>query len=386
MMTSEKGIELIKGFEGCVLHAYQDAVGVWTIGWGTTSSDVAITGQQIRKGMEISQETADRWLVDSVRQKYEPLVRMYDNSYGWNQNEFDALVSFAYNIGSIRGLTANGTRTRAVIAQKWPEYCYAGGKRLEGLAKRREKELALFLTPVDAGRTSGELDKFVEFVESKLGTPYVYGSHGEVLTEEQLRSWAAAYPNVYTGSYIAKARQYVGQRCCDCAGLIDWYLGKDQNAQYYRDTATEQIGIAEVTDEHIGWAVWKPGHIGIYIGDGKVVEARGIDYGTVKTELYARPWQECCKLKDIQYDGSEREQYPRWIHVGDLWYYRLGPGQNAHGWRVINGHWYYFDEKGRMLTGAQEINGAVYYLQESGPLEGACCKTDDTGALSPWHL
>ncbi len=70
------------------------------------------------------------------------------SAYNWNQNEFDALVSFAYNIGSIDGLTAKGARTRSEIAAKILEYNKAGGKVLAGLTRRRQEERKLFLTPV----------------------------------------------------------------------------------------------------------------------------------------------------------------------------------------------------------------------------------------------
>ena len=58
MEISEKGLELIKKFEGCRLQAYQDSVGVWTIGYGTTNADKAITGTTIYQGLRISQATA----------------------------------------------------------------------------------------------------------------------------------------------------------------------------------------------------------------------------------------------------------------------------------------------------------------------------------------
>lgn len=147
MKISENGLKLIKKFEGCRLTAYQDAVGVWTIGYGTTNADKTITGTRICKGLQISQETADEWLRESINRKYAPKVDKYDR-YQWNQNEFDALVSFAYNIGSIDGLTAQGSRTRAEISHMILAYNKAGGKVLAGLTKRRQEERALFLTPV----------------------------------------------------------------------------------------------------------------------------------------------------------------------------------------------------------------------------------------------
>ena len=75
-----------------------------------------------------------------------------------------------------------------------------------------------------------------------------------------------------------------------------------------------------------------------------------------------------------------------WVHVGDEWYYQDQDGRNTYGWKVINEHWYYFNNKGRMLTGIIHINGETFYLMESGDLEGACCKTDERGNLTPWNV
>ena len=147
--VSKTGINLIKEFEGCRLTAYQDEVGVWTIGYGITNSDRSITGTTINRGLKISQATAEEWLEASLNRKYLPLVMKYDTRYGWNQNELDALVSFAYNIGSIDQLTANGSRSRATIAAKMLEYVKAGGVTYNGLVRRRKAERELFLKPIE---------------------------------------------------------------------------------------------------------------------------------------------------------------------------------------------------------------------------------------------
>jgi GH24 family phage-related lysozyme (muramidase) len=117
---------------------------VWTIGYGTTNADRKITGMQIKRGLTISQSTADSWLRKAINAKYGPKVAKYDAIYHWTQNEFDALVSFAYNIGDIEGLTAKGTRSRPEIRAAWPRYRKAGGKVRQGIIDRREAELALF--------------------------------------------------------------------------------------------------------------------------------------------------------------------------------------------------------------------------------------------------
>lgn len=141
---SQNCLDLIKKWEGCYLKAYRDPVGIWTIGYGTTNSDKSITKTTIKSGLTISQSTADKWLSESLKKKYLPLVMKYDRKYHWNQNQLDALVSFAYNIGSIDQLTANGSRTISDISSHITSYNKAGGKVLTGLTNRRKDEKALF--------------------------------------------------------------------------------------------------------------------------------------------------------------------------------------------------------------------------------------------------
>lgn len=120
--------------------------GLFEIGWGITSADKEITGKTIKRGMTISQATADRWLIESLEKKYTPKVLKY--GYDLNDNEFGALLSFCYNIGSIGQLTDYGKRSKKTIAQKMLLYNKAGGRVLLGLKRRREAEHNLFLTPV----------------------------------------------------------------------------------------------------------------------------------------------------------------------------------------------------------------------------------------------
>ena len=130
--VSKKCIKLVKEFEGLYLKSYKDEVGVWTIGYGITNADKVITKVTVKAGLKITEKTADNWLEKALNKKYLPKVMKYNNKYKWNQNEIDALVSFAYNIGSIDALTANGTRSRATIAAKMLQYNKAGGKVLNG--------------------------------------------------------------------------------------------------------------------------------------------------------------------------------------------------------------------------------------------------------------
>lgn len=146
MQTSDKGIALIKQFEGCKLTAYQDSVGVWTIGYGWTQP---VDGKPIRAGMTIKQETAERLLKTGLVSYESDVSRLV--KVGLNQGQFDALVSFTYYLGArslststlLRKLNAGDYAGAAEEFLRWNK---AGGKVLNGLTRRRGAERALFLS------------------------------------------------------------------------------------------------------------------------------------------------------------------------------------------------------------------------------------------------
>lgn len=95
--------------------------------------------------MKISQQKADE-LFDMDLERFENHVNGYHDKYNFTSNEFSALVSFAYNVGSITQLTAKGTRTKTQIANAMLKYVYSKGVKLKGLVNRRTKERNLFLS------------------------------------------------------------------------------------------------------------------------------------------------------------------------------------------------------------------------------------------------
>ena len=162
MKTSKKGIELIKEFEGFVPHAYKALPSEpnYTIGYGHYSPSV-------KEGDTISKEDAEKLLIDDLAY-YELAVDIYAD-YNWNQNEYDALVSFAYNVGNIRQLTQYGKRTKAEIADAMLLYVHDGnGNTIEGLVRRRERERELFLTPCVSRETYTEKSTIKDIVDGVI--------------------------------------------------------------------------------------------------------------------------------------------------------------------------------------------------------------------------
>lgn len=133
---NKSGLNLIKKYEGCRQTSYICPAGVLTIGYGHTGKDVK-PNQTITKKKAIS-------LLKKDLERFERHVQSYNYIYEWTDNEFSALVSFAFNIGNIDQLTAYGTRTRSQIRSAMLKYVKANGKPLQGLVKRRKAELKLF--------------------------------------------------------------------------------------------------------------------------------------------------------------------------------------------------------------------------------------------------
>lgn len=138
--TNASGVGLIKSFEGLRLKAYQDAVGVWTIGYGTTRG--------VKPGQGISEAQAEALLktdLNRFERDVSQAVRV-----PINDNQFAALVSFTYNVGSgaLRSSTLLRKLNRRDIygaANEFPRWNRAGGRVLAGLTRRRNAERALFL-------------------------------------------------------------------------------------------------------------------------------------------------------------------------------------------------------------------------------------------------
>jgi GH24 family phage-related lysozyme (muramidase) len=137
MKISQKGIDLIKSFEGCKLTAYQDTVHVWTIGYGHTGG--------VKSGQRITKAQAEDFLKADLA-KFEKAVNTLKMDF--NQNQFDALVSFAYNCGTGNLNKLCKGRTKAEIGSKMLLYNKAGEKVLAGLTRRRNAENKLYNTPV----------------------------------------------------------------------------------------------------------------------------------------------------------------------------------------------------------------------------------------------
>ena len=138
MNISNRGLDLIKSFEGCRLSAYRCPAGVLTIGYGRT--------QGVYEGMVITQDQADNMLREDVKY-YADAVDRYNSRFNFTQEEFDALTSFTYNcgVGSLQAVMSC-CNTKQEIAEECKLYNKGGGVVLAGLVRRREEEYKLFMS------------------------------------------------------------------------------------------------------------------------------------------------------------------------------------------------------------------------------------------------
>ena len=147
MNISEKGLNLIKSFEGCRLSSYKCPSNKWTIGWGRTSG--------VYEGMVITQAQADQFLFEDV-QRFVNAVNQYQVRFNFNQNEYDALVSFTYNCGEgSLAAVMSCCNTKKEIAEECKLYNKTStGKVLAGLVRRREEEYKLFMSGSNNNNTN----------------------------------------------------------------------------------------------------------------------------------------------------------------------------------------------------------------------------------------
>lgn len=150
--TSENGIRLITHYEGLKLHSYQDSTGIWTVGYGHTGHDVY-------PGQVITQDHAEE-LLKSDLQKFENIINTHV-TYSINQDQFDALVSFVYNVGpGLKNVKDGLIQLKSGISSSllrdvnngnffaaskdFLSWTRAGGVVLLGLVRRRKSESTLF--------------------------------------------------------------------------------------------------------------------------------------------------------------------------------------------------------------------------------------------------
>lgn len=161
----------------------------------------------------------------------------------------------------------------------------------------------------------------VAYARSRLGSGYVFGTYGQILTEQLLNQKLAQYPKQVGGFEKIIRAKWLGKHVQDCSGLIKGFLWQDVNqvASYQANgvldfsadsmfmMAKEKGSIGDIP-EIPGVLVWKPGHIGVYAGNGEVIEANSTKAGVIKTKLTQTinetKWKSWLKCPYINYPNE----------------------------------------------------------------------------------
>ena len=140
----QRGLDLVKHFESLFLKAYQDSVGVWTIGWGHTG--LTHKDGTVRKGQTITEQRAEELLKHDMTHFAKHVEKLI--IVPLTDDQFDALVSFDFNTGGLAKSTLRKKLNAGDYegaAAEFPKWNKAGGKVLRGLTRRRKSEQNLFL-------------------------------------------------------------------------------------------------------------------------------------------------------------------------------------------------------------------------------------------------
>lgn len=158
----------------------------------------------------------------------------------------------------------------------------------------------------------------VNYAREQLGRPYWYGTFGNKATEDLLKRKTAQYPQHYQQARMEKYNSQLGFRVHDCVGLIKGYLWSEDAESTPKYKAEQDVsangmlkkcksrGRIHTLPEIPGILVFMPGHVGIYCGDGRVIEARGFHYGVVETGLDERNWENWGRCPWIKYPDATR--------------------------------------------------------------------------------
>lgn len=229
-----------------------------------------------------------------------PLETVYENLAAWqgepvtDEDKANAAHIYSMVVGSTGGDTFDGS------------YTPGGGSGVE-------LDISDLTSP--ASKNAADLVAYVTNAWQS-GWGYVWGTYGQVLTPELFQYKLTQYLEG-VGQYADFIRNnWLGKHTADCVGLIKgygWLNAETMEIEYgtngMPDIGANQMyynatrkGTIDTIPEVPGLAVWKSGHIGVYIGDDQVIEAMGTKYGVVKTQLQGRGWTHWLEIPYINYD------------------------------------------------------------------------------------
>ena len=150
--------------------------------------------------------------------------------------------------------------------------------------------------------------ELVAFARSKIGTPYVYGMKGAVMTQANYNYLKRQYGKMVWDSDVKK----VGQVCVDCSGLISWACGVVLGSAQWFERANVKRPVSTIKDAPLGALVWQKGHIGIYSGvkngTPRYIAADGSAYGVREASVSGSGFTHWLLVEDVFEYGTEGDE------------------------------------------------------------------------------
>lgn len=165
--------------------------------------------------------------------------------------------------------------------------------------------------------------ELVKYCEAQLGRGYWYGCYGQIASEKLYNEKKAQYPSQYTKWSKQSFTSQYGEKVHDCSGLFKGFLMTPRTDMYPNNEATyiakydmsadilikkcTETGDISTIPNIPGLVVWRSGHVGCYLGNGYVIEAKGHSYGVVRTKLTDGTWKKWGKHPNIYYEEIKEE-------------------------------------------------------------------------------
>lgn len=299
---------------------------VGLFGWTSEASSISLDGEQIIaqlpadkqeqiKGIDtvcktIPAQFTEQGLTSSDSEKAKMLYLaylvphdFYNDLYldiAWCFNNVSNTVSVYDNLSSKFHITITDKE------QQWFDEKY-------GITRKNSMDISGF-TDASSKNSKDLVIWAVTAFEQDWG--YVYGTYGTVLDEKMLTAKIHQYPDLVGGNEAFIRQHWLGGRTADCVGLIKgygWYNPETQEIKYgtngMQDVSANDMfrnasekGVISTIPEIPGLAVWHDGHIGIYIGNGEVIQAANTKVGVIKTKLSSTRWTHWLKIPYIKYE------------------------------------------------------------------------------------
>lgn len=230
------------------------------------------------------------------------------------------------------------------------------------------------------------------YLESRYNQFASNGKRKGLVAVRRIKNFSAEDQKMFKAAYSTiLGRNYYSQTYRE-------YVFKSHNGYYYSDCSSSGDACYGKAGHDVGWlntaGIYNSSKfesVPVIIKNGHVQNPEVLQVGDALLFVGndpSRPLQ----IGHVEYIYQLPERGWHWVKAGNDWFYQDEDGRNSYGWKTIKEtggsleHWYYFHSNGKMAKGVLHEGGRIYYLMENGDLEGACCRTDSSGAHYIWNV